>query len=146
MNAMKPSIMKLIVCLFCLIPFFGCDKVCTVQVNEVSKVTNLTQQDIKLMICTKGLYSGKKAIAVSASQAGDFLIGSHSESKVYTGGPSNACDTKQEATAIALSTENFNQFKFCYSPEIATELSIVSVYQNCPEGTFVQQMPSSDCQ
>ena len=123
--------------------FSACDKGCDVYVTGVAKIDNLTQREVVVGVCIG--QRTKKVVTFAGVQNGSINIESHTETRIKTGGPSNACDPVQRKVSVYLTSENFNEVKFCHSPDTTSEVTVVEFNQDCPTGLIAQTAPVDTC-
>jgi hypothetical protein len=122
------------------------DKACNVTVHYFANIQNLTGQDVQLHVCRGGL-KGPMEITVPSNQDGDFKLYTASESRIYTGGGADACENKIQSMSISLTSQSFQNFRFCSQTNSDNSITTVIVWeaQACPPDTVVQSMPVDNC-
>jgi len=124
---------------------FGCSKTCDRQFTSTSSIKNATGRALSLSVCVAGVAKAQQ-IEVAPNQNGDMLVESHTEKTKITGNPKDQCADQQQSSSVFLTSESFNDVKFCHNLLIANgPLQIVEQSQTCPQGTTAQAGAVDEC-
>lgn len=122
----------------------ACDQACDVNVTSVAKFDNRSAAAQSLSVCVRGAPKAVK-LNLEINQNNEVKVAQYTSKRIKTGGPSNACDPKEQPSGVFLTTESFKVVKFCHNTETAAEIVVVPLRISCPGGYIEQTAPVDSC-
>lgn len=122
----------------------ACDQACDVNVTSVAKFDNRSAAAQSLTVCVRGAPKAA-TLNLEINQNNEVKVANFTSKRIKTGGPSNACDPKEQLSGVFLTTESFKKVKFCHNTETTAEIVVVALSLTCPGGYIEQTAPVDSC-